>query len=219
MFLVSLILHSYFICLKHFLELVNKCNFIFQFIQVVQPVHFLEEWDEFNQEMIKNDEVWYKLGPKKKKNTTLALGKKHYLHCFGLLTCFSVCVSLWLSGMCPLSLCCFPFYFCFSSHAFLLMSIQRLKLAHVLAWRILLNVFAVVATFSRFVFGHLFFYCHVGYWFFFLWKYKLCLPFLLFIGYSCSLPFLLSISYHFPFHFSFVASIAVVLTFIGVHLH
>ena len=25
---------------------------------------------------------------------------------------------------------------------------------------------AVVATFSRFVFGHLFFYCHVGYWFF-----------------------------------------------------
>lgn len=71
---------------------------------------------------------------KRKKNTTLALGKKHYLHCFGLLTCFSVCVSLWLSGICPLSLCCFPFYFYFSSHAFLLMSIQRLKLAHVLAW-------------------------------------------------------------------------------------
>lgn len=71
---------------------------------------------------------------KRKKNTTLALGKKHYLHCFGLLTCFSVCVSLWLSGICPLSLCCFPFYFYFSSHAFLLMSIRRLKLAHVLAW-------------------------------------------------------------------------------------
>ncbi|KAI9383381.1 hypothetical protein POPTR_013G075801v4 [Populus trichocarpa] len=41
-------------------------------------------------------------------------------------------VTLWYLSF--VSLCCFPFYFYFSSHAFLLMSIQRLKLAHVLTW-------------------------------------------------------------------------------------
>jgi hypothetical protein len=77
-------------------------------------------------------------------------------------------------------------------------------------------------TFSRFVFGHLFFYCHVGYWFFSSGNINYAWLFC-FSSVTIALCLLYSPSgYHFPFHFSFVASIAiclVVLTFIGVHLH
>ncbi|KAL9342060.1 hypothetical protein Peur_065385 [Populus x canadensis] len=57
-----------------------------------------------------------------KPSQTLVHGR--WCLCFFLMCFF---VTLWYLSF--VSLCCFPYYFYFSSHAFLLMSIQRLKLA------------------------------------------------------------------------------------------
>jgi hypothetical protein len=83
MSLLFLILCVSFICLKHFLKLVNGCNFIFSFDQVVKPIYCLREWDESNQEKL-NDEVRYKTSLKRIKTTTTTittwpLGEKHCL--------------------------------------------------------------------------------------------------------------------------------------------
>lgn len=108
---------------------------------------------------------------KRKKNTTLALGKEHYLHCFGLLTCFSVWVSLWLSGICPLSLYVASLFISiFPRMLFCLWVFKGLNwLMFCMVWPegfCWMCLLLLQTTFSRFVFGHLFFYCHVGYWFF-----------------------------------------------------
>lgn len=76
-FILYVVLYVSFICLEPFLELVNECNFVFQFGQVVKPIHCLREWDESNQEEL-NDEVHYEIGPKKRTKTR-HLGEKHCL--------------------------------------------------------------------------------------------------------------------------------------------